>query len=91
MFRLSLAPTKAGTGVFTVELAGRDGSDRLSVSDVTAVHWSPAQSLFGIGGMSLDDGGLAASVASSVLILDEGRKLLARLIGWSRTRPAVAS
>lgn len=35
VFRLALTPSKAGTGVFTVEIAGRDGSDRLSVSDLT--------------------------------------------------------
>jgi multidrug efflux pump subunit AcrA (membrane-fusion protein) len=35
VFRLALTPTKAGTGVFTVEIAGHDGSDRLTVSDMT--------------------------------------------------------
>jgi hypothetical protein len=35
VFRLALTPAKAGSGVFTVEISGRDGSDRLSVSDVT--------------------------------------------------------
>ena len=34
VFRLALTPTKAGIGVLTVEIAGRDGSDRLTVSDV---------------------------------------------------------
>lgn len=34
VFRLALTPTNAGKGTFTIEIGGRDGSDRLSVSDV---------------------------------------------------------
>ncbi|MBX7183746.1 MAG: hypothetical protein K1Y01_01245, partial [Vicinamibacteria bacterium] len=35
VFRLALTPTTAGSGVFTVEISGPDGSDRLTASDVT--------------------------------------------------------
>jgi Ca2+-transporting ATPase len=40
-----------------------------------AVHWPPAQAIFGTGGMTLADWGIAAGVAASVLLLEEGRKL----------------
>lgn len=35
VFRLAFTPVKAGAGEFTIEISGRDGSDRLTVSDVT--------------------------------------------------------
>lgn len=35
VFRLAFTPTKPGVGEFTIEISGRDGSDRLTVSDVT--------------------------------------------------------
>ena len=41
-----------------------------------AVHWPPAQAIFGTGGMTLADWGIATGVAASVLILEEGRKLI---------------
>jgi P-type Ca2+ transporter type 2C len=41
-----------------------------------AVHWPPAEGVFGVGGMGFADWGIAISVAASVLILEEGRKLL---------------
>lgn len=41
-----------------------------------AVHWPPAQEIFGTTDLRLDDWLMAASVASSVLLLDEARKLL---------------
>jgi len=44
-----------------------------------AVHWSPAQALFGTTDLQWDDWLLVALVASSVLFLDEARKLLVRL------------
>jgi len=40
-----------------------------------AVHWPPAQALFGTGGMNLSDWGVASGVAALVLILEEARKL----------------
>jgi Ca2+-transporting ATPase len=40
-----------------------------------AVHWPPAQVIFGTGSMTLADWGIATGVAASVLILEEGRKL----------------
>ncbi|HZR47321.1 MAG TPA: cation-translocating P-type ATPase C-terminal domain-containing protein, partial [Candidatus Manganitrophaceae bacterium] len=45
-----------------------------------AVHWPPAQAIFGTGGMTLTDWGIATGVAASVLILEEGRKLIAMLL-----------
>ena len=47
---------------------------------VLAVQWGPAQAIFDTVDLKLGDWGLAIVVASSVLILDEGRKLLAKLI-----------
>jgi P-type Ca2+ transporter type 2C len=44
-----------------------------------AVHWPPASQLFGTTGMQPSDWLLAVAVASSVLLLDEARKLLVRL------------
>jgi phosphoserine phosphatase len=46
------------------------------------VHWTPAQSVFGTIDLALADWGLAAAVASSVLLLDEARKLALRLYGF---------
>ncbi|MBT9567163.1 MAG: cation-translocating P-type ATPase [Thiobacillus sp.] len=46
---------------------------------VVAVHWPPAQTLFGTTGLQIRDWLLAALVASSVLFLDEARKLLLRI------------
>ncbi len=50
------------------------------VLQVIAVHWPPAEAVFGIGGMSYADWVFPAGVASSILILEEGRKLLIVLI-----------
>ncbi|MBI1284327.1 MAG: HAD-IC family P-type ATPase [Thiobacillus sp.] len=44
---------------------------------VVAVHWPPAQTLFGTTDLLLNDWLLSAAVASSVLLLDEARKILA--------------
>jgi len=38
--------------------------------------------------LSAQDWGLAFAVASSILLLDEGRKLMLRLLQRSRRRPA---
>ena len=51
---------------------------------VLATHWPPASSLFGTTGMAWADWGIAAGVASSVLLLEEGRKLGFRI--WQRLR-----
>lgn len=45
---------------------------------VLAVHWGPAQSVFGTTDLELDDWLLATLTASSVLLLDETRKWLQR-------------
>ncbi len=45
-----------------------------------AVHWAPAQAIFRTTDLTLADWGLAALVASSVLLLDELRKLAWRLL-----------
>jgi Ca2+-transporting ATPase len=44
-----------------------------------AVHWQAAQALFGTTDLQPDDWLKAALVASSVLLLDEARKLIRRL------------
>lgn len=48
------------------------------VLQVVVVHWAPAQSIFATTDLALHDWGLAALVASSVLLLDEARKLIWR-------------
>jgi Ca2+-transporting ATPase len=45
---------------------------------IVAVHWPPAQAIFGTTDLMLDDWLKAALVASSVLLLDEARKLISR-------------
>ncbi len=51
---------------------------------VLVVHWGPAQSVFDSVDLTLNDWGLALAVASSVLLLDEARKLLR---GLARKEP----
>ena len=46
---------------------------------VVAVHWTPASQLFGTTGMALADWGVAIVVASTVLLLEEARKLMVRV------------
>jgi Ca2+-transporting ATPase len=48
---------------------------------VVAVEWGPAQAIFRVEGLSLADWGLATLIASSVLVLDESRKLIFRTFG----------
>ena len=43
---------------------------------VMAVHWSPAQAIFGTTDLRFDDWVMATLVAASVLVLDEARKAL---------------
>jgi len=52
------------------------------------VHWTPAQAIFDTTALSAQDWGLAFAVASSILLLDEGRKLMFKLLQRSRRRPA---
>jgi Ca2+-transporting ATPase len=49
------------------------------------VHWGPAQAIFGTTDLSLANWALAVAVASSVLVIEEARKLLGRLIAPRRT------
>ena len=49
---------------------------------VLVVHWGPAQEIFHTTDLALADWGWAFLVASSVLLLDEARKLAARLWPW---------
>ena len=51
---------------------------------ILATHWEPATHLFGTTGMATVDWLIAACVASSILLLDEARKLSQR--GWRRLR-----
>ena len=52
------------------------------------VHWAPAQAVFRTTDLALADWGLAALVASSVLVLDEAHKLAAGLWRWWSNTPA---
>jgi len=51
------------------------------------VHWTPAQAIFDTTALSAQDWGLAFAVASSILLLDEGRKLMLKLLQRSQRRP----
>jgi Ca2+-transporting ATPase len=50
------------------------------VLQVVAVHWRPAAQLFGTTGMAWVDWGVALGVASTVLLLEEARKLVVRML-----------
>jgi Ca2+-transporting ATPase len=56
------------------------------VLQAVATHWPPASHLFGTTGMAWMDWGIAAGVASSVLLLEEARKLGCRGVGRFRRR-----
>ena len=47
---------------------------------VVAVHWAPASQLFGTTGMARADWGIAIGAASTVLLLEETRKLTVRAL-----------
>ncbi len=51
------------------------------------VHWTPAQAIFHTTALSAQDWGLAFAVASSILLLDEGYKLMLKLLQRSHRRP----
>jgi len=48
---------------------------------VAAVHWPPAQTVFTTTALSLYDWLIAASVAASILLIEEGRKLVFAALG----------
>jgi Ca2+-transporting ATPase len=45
------------------------------VLQIVAVHWEPAQSIFHTTDLTLNDWGLAFAIASSILWVEELRKL----------------
>jgi Ca2+-transporting ATPase len=47
---------------------------------IVAVHWPPAQAVFGMGGMGFADWGIAAAVAATILLLEERRKFVCYLV-----------
>ncbi len=47
-----------------------------------AVHWAPLQSILGTTALTLGEWGLCAGVAASILVLEEGRKVVARRL-WA--------
>ena len=49
------------------------------VLQAVAVHWPPAQSVFGTQPLSLGEWGIATGVAATILLLEEGRKLTVAL------------
>lgn len=55
---------------------------------VVVVHWAPAQAIFRTTDLQPSDWLLAAVVASSVLVFDELRKLLGRLLSSGRSGAA---
>ena len=52
------------------------------VLQAVAVHWTPASDIFGTTGMAWADWGIAIGVASSVLLLEEARKLGSGFRRW---------
>ncbi len=50
------------------------------VLQVVVVHWAPAQVIFSTTDLEMHDWIMAFAAASSVLFLDEARKLLMRLL-----------
>jgi Ca2+-transporting ATPase len=54
------------------------------VLQVLAVQWTPMHAIFNVEKLALDDWLLATLVASSVLLLEEFRKLIRRII-WPAT------
>ena len=57
------------------------------VLQVIVVHWTPAQGVFDTVDLTAGDWLLATAVASSTLLLEEGRKLLWRLVRPAGPRP----
>lgn len=72
------------SSVFNVNFI-RNGKLWLALASVLAlqvmvVHWQPAQTIFGTTDLSLEDWLCASLAASSVLLLDEMRKFLIKLL-----------
>jgi len=59
-------------------------------SRVTEGRWSPAQQVFTTTGMSVGEWGIAIAAASSVLLLEEGRKLILALFTRVRSPQRLA-
>lgn len=55
------------------------------VLQVVVVHWGPAQAIFDTVDLSLRDWGWSVAIASSALLLEEGRKLAVRLVSGKET------
>jgi len=58
---------------------------------VVVVHWQPAQAIFDTTDLSAADWLLATAVASAVLLLEEARKLAARLMTGRRLAGGAAA
>ena len=58
---------------------------------VLVVHWAPAQAVFRTTDLALADWGLAALVASSVLLIEEVRKLLQRRLNGKANKRSGAA
>jgi Ca2+-transporting ATPase len=58
---------------------------------IVAVHWPPAQGIFGTTALGLREWGIAAGTASTILLLEEGRKLAARMTGAGKHQAAPAA
>jgi Ca2+-transporting ATPase len=54
---------------------------------VVAVHWPPAQAVFRTTALAPSEWALALAAASSVLLIEEARKLLVRLFAHAPSRP----
>jgi P-type Ca2+ transporter type 2C len=65
--------------------------DGVLVLQAVAVHWPPAQSIFGTRSLSLGEWGIAVGVAATIVLLEEGRKLAVALfehVHPLRSRPS---
>jgi len=51
-----------------------------------AVHWPPAQTVFGTEAMNARQWGMSIAIAASILFLEEGRKLIVALFGYVSLR-----
>jgi Ca2+-transporting ATPase len=69
-------------GMLWASLAG------VVVLQAVAVQWPLAQSIFGTGALTIGEWGIAIGVAASVLILEEGRKLVVVPFECMRASPS---
>ena len=56
---------------------------------VLVVHWTPAQAIFHTTALSAKDWGLAFTVAASILVLDEGYKLVLKIFAFPPPEPCM--